>query len=47
VEIPENEDAENAAREALDENLNKTEEYSPEDLANWITEQHEKQQKTQ
>jgi hypothetical protein len=34
------------AREALNENLDKTEEYPPQDLANWINEQHEKQQQT-
>jgi hypothetical protein len=28
----------NAARETLDENLNKNEEYPPQDSANWITE---------
>jgi hypothetical protein len=45
--MPGNEDADNAAREALDENLDKTEEYLPQDLANWITEQHKEQQQTQ
>jgi hypothetical protein len=27
--------------------LNKTEEYPPQDLANWITEKHEEQKQTQ
>jgi ribonuclease HI len=45
VVIPGNEEADNAAREALNENLDRT--YPPQDLANWITEQHEDQQQTQ
>jgi hypothetical protein len=39
VGIPGNEKVDNKAREALEENLDKTEE-------NWITEQHEEQQQT-
>jgi hypothetical protein len=37
-------EADNAAKEALNENLDRTEEYPPQDLANWIAEQHEEQQ---
>jgi hypothetical protein len=39
-----NEEADNAAKESLDENLEKPEEYPPQDLANWMTQQHEEQQ---
>jgi hypothetical protein len=46
VEIPGNEKANNAEREELNENPDKTEEYPPQDLANWITEKHEEQQQT-
>jgi ribonuclease HI len=41
VEIPRNKEADNAAREALDENLDKTEEYPPQGLGE--LEQHEEQ----
>jgi hypothetical protein len=44
VGIPGNEEAVNAAKESLDENLEETEEYPPQDLANWMTQQHEEQQ---
>jgi hypothetical protein len=47
VGIPENEKADSAAREALDEHLDITEEYPSQDLANWITEQQEENQQTQ
>jgi hypothetical protein len=40
VRIPESEKADSAAREAHAEYLNRTKEYPPQDLANWITEQH-------
>jgi transposase InsO family protein len=43
VNIPENEEVDNAVREALNKNLDRTEEYPP----NWITEQQEEQQKIQ
>jgi hypothetical protein len=43
VGIPGNEEADNVARKALNENLDKTKEYPPQDLVNWITEQHEEQ----
>jgi hypothetical protein len=47
VGIPGNEEADNAVRESLNKNLDKTEEYPLQDLVNWITEQHEEQQQTQ
>jgi hypothetical protein len=44
VEISRNKEVDYAAKESLDENLEKTEEYTPQDLVNWMTQQHEEQQ---
>jgi hypothetical protein len=46
VEIPGNEKVDLAAREALDEQLDRIEEYPPQDLANWIAKQLEENQQT-
>jgi hypothetical protein len=42
--IPGKGETDNVAKESLDENLEKTEEYPPQGLANRITKQHEEQQ---
>jgi hypothetical protein len=47
IGIPGNIKSGNAVREAFNENLDRTKEYPLQDLANWITEQHEEQQQTQ
>jgi hypothetical protein len=44
VEIPGNEEADDVAKESLDDNLEKTEKYPPQDLANWMAQQLEEQQ---
>jgi hypothetical protein len=46
VGIPGNKKADSAAKEALDEQLEKTEEYLPPDLAKWISQQLEENQQT-
>jgi ribonuclease HI len=44
VRIQENKEVDNVAKESLDKNLEKTQEYPPQDLANWMTQEHEEQQ---
>jgi hypothetical protein len=46
VGIPRNEKADKAAKEALDEQLDRTEEYPPQDLAKWIIQQLDENQQT-
>jgi ribonuclease HI len=46
VGIPGNEQADSAAKEALDEQIDRPEEYPPQDLAKWTAQQLEENQQT-